>query len=158
MRGRIAIRAANWQTMRSHSSHASLPSRPQVQGQEAHVEVGVQSPGDQKMVTVIVSDGRCQKALDYLIHSDEDCAKLKTAVAEKEYMLDLAKKRVFLSAEGNIEERKAIAEVSNDVQEAVLAHLKALVAFEQVKARRTTAALLVDTWRSVNANRRTGNI
>jgi hypothetical protein len=108
---------------------------------------------------VIVSDERCSKAIDYLVATDEPCAKLKTDVAAREYALDLAKKRMFLESEGSsVEARKATAEVSMDVQFAVEAHLKAIVAFETVRARRATAAMIVDTWRSCNSNRRVGNL
>lgn len=106
----------------------------------------------------MIPDARCNKALHYLADTDESCAELKTDVLRREYALDLAKKRVFLLAAGNIEERKATAETSNDVQTAVVEHLKATVAFEKVRAKRTTEAMIVDTWRSVNANRRSGNV
>lgn len=106
----------------------------------------------------MITEDRCSKALRYLTDTDESSADLKTDVARKEYALDLAKKRVFLVADGAVEQRKAIAEVSQDVQTAVESHLKAIVAFERVKAKRTTEALIVDTWRSVNANRRSGNV
>lgn len=106
----------------------------------------------------MIPDNRCSKALHYLADTDEECAVLKTDVQRKEYALDLAKRRVFLVADGNIEERKARAECSPDVQTAIAAHLDALVAFERVKAKRATEAMIVDTWRSVNANRRSGNV
>jgi len=106
----------------------------------------------------VVTDERCNRALQYLAKTDEDCAVLKTEVLRKEYVLDLAKKRVFLISDGNIEERKATAEVSGDVQGAIEAHLKATLAFEKVRAKRATEAMIVDTWRSVNANRRSGNV
>lgn len=127
-------------------------------------ESGIDRTGDLSRIgypavgAVIIDDQRCQKAIDYLIKTDELSAQMKTDVAAKEYALDLAKKRVFLTADGNVEERKAIAETSADVQTAVEAHCKSLLAFERVRARRTTAALIVDTWRSVNANRRSGNV
>lgn len=106
----------------------------------------------------MIKDSRCSVALHYLADTDEACAELKTDVARKEYALDLAKKRIFLEATGNVEERKAQAEVSAQVQSAVIAHLEATLAYEKLRAKRTTEALLIDTWRSVNANRRTGNI
>jgi hypothetical protein len=107
---------------------------------------------------MIVSDERCQKAIDYLVKTDEESAELKTDVARMEYSLDLEKKRAFLVADGNVEERKAHAELAPETQAAINAHLKALLAYERIRAHRTTAALVVDTWRSVNANRRVGNV
>lgn len=106
----------------------------------------------------MISDERMTKALTFLAETDESSADLKTDVARKEYALDLAKRRLYLESSGAVEERKAKAEVSDVVQLAVEAHLKAIVAFERVRAKRTTEAMIVDTWRSVNANRRSGNV
>lgn len=106
----------------------------------------------------MISDERMTKALTYLVDTDESSADLQTEVVRKEYVLDLVKKRMFLTADGGVEQRKAIAEVSDDVQNAVAEHLKAIAAFERVRAKRKTEAMIVDTWRSVNANRRSGNV
>ena len=106
----------------------------------------------------MISEKRCAKALSFLATTDERVADLKTDVARQEYMLDLVKKRVFLTADGGVEERKAVAEVSTEVQVAVEVHLNAMVKYERMRAKRTTEALIVDTWRSVNANRRSGNL
>jgi DNA-binding GntR family transcriptional regulator len=106
----------------------------------------------------LISEARLEKALSYLASTDEKSARLKTDVARKEYLLELARKKGFLLAEGNIEERKAHSETSKDVQDAHEAYLDALLEHERVKARRVTEALIIETWRSVKANRRVGNI
>jgi hypothetical protein len=105
----------------------------------------------------MVTDERCTKALTYLAETDQLAAELKTDVARKEYAADLARKRVFLTADGNNEERKAIAEVSVDVQTAEDEFAKATLAYERVRAKRTTEAYIIEVWRSVNANRRQGS-
>jgi hypothetical protein len=106
----------------------------------------------------MISDERCGKALTYLASTDEEAAELKVSVARKEYLLDLARRKVFLSSAGNIEERKAQAEMSSDVGSAMDEYLQSMLEHERVKAKRLTEALVVETWRSVNANRRIGNV
>jgi hypothetical protein len=106
----------------------------------------------------VIADERCAKALHYLASTDEDAAELKTQVARMEYLVDLARKKEFLIAEGNIEVRKALSESSENVKQAHENYLTALLSFEKIRAKRVTEALIVETWRSVNANRRVGNI
>jgi hypothetical protein len=106
----------------------------------------------------MISDERCGKALTYLANTDEDAAELKVVVARKEYLLELARKSVYLNSEGTVENRKAKAELSNEVGFAMDEYLEAMLSHEKVKAKRLTEALIVETWRSVNANRRVGNV
>lgn len=56
------------------------------------------------------------------------------------------------------EQRKAAAEISDDVWLAEEARLTAMGEFEKQKAKRETNMLIVEVWRSENANRRTGNL
>jgi hypothetical protein len=106
----------------------------------------------------MISDERCGKALTYLANTDEDAAELKVVVARKEYLLDLARRKMFLSTSGSIELRKAQAETTKEVGSAMDEYLEAMLVYEKVKAKRLTEALIVETWRSVNANRRVGNV
>jgi hypothetical protein len=106
----------------------------------------------------VIADERCAKALHYLASTDVDAAELKTQVARMEYLVDLARKKEFLIAEGNVEVRKALAEASENVKQAHENYLTALLSFEKIRAKRVTEALIVETWRSVNANRRIGNV
>lgn len=106
----------------------------------------------------MISDDRCTKALQYLAETDVRSAELKADVARKEYAVDLARKRVFLVADGNNEERKATAETSQDVQTAHDKWVEAMLDYERVKAKRATESFVIEVWRSVNANRRIGNV
>lgn len=106
----------------------------------------------------MISDEKCGRALHFLESSDDDAAELKTEVARKEYLVELARKREFLQAEGSIEARKAIAEVSESVKKANEEYLVAFLSNEKMRARRITAALVVDTWRTCSANARSGNV
>lgn len=106
----------------------------------------------------LISEARLEKALSYLATTDEKFARLKTELARKSYLVDLARKKQFLLWTGNVEERKSQAEVSQDVQEAISAELDAMLAYETMRARRTTEALICDMWRTQEASRRAGGV
>ena len=105
----------------------------------------------------MISEDRLSKALTYLSQTDEPSAELKADVARKEYLCKLARSRAFLLANGtSVEQKKAIAETSTGVSDAEASLADAIVAFEKIKAKRATEELIVEVWRSVNANRRQG--
>jgi hypothetical protein len=107
----------------------------------------------------VISEDRLQKALAYLSTTDEPAAELKAQVARKEYLCKRIRARKFLLANGgSVESKKAVAEDSAEVAEAENELGQAIVAFEKVKAKRATEELIVEVWRSVNANRRAGNV
>jgi hypothetical protein len=105
---------------------------------------------------VIISDDRLAQAMKYLAETDGICAELKVQVARKEYIAKKVRARLFLEADGNNEERKNRAEVSADTYAAELEKYAAMAEFEKVRAKRDTEAMVVDVWRSMNANRRQG--
>jgi len=105
----------------------------------------------------MISEDRLQKALTYLAETDEEVAQLKGNMERGEYLKKRTRAAEFLSAEGkSVEERKAKAEISKDVEDIEHDYTRALVAYEHVAAKRKTEALIVDVWRSVNASRRQG--
>jgi hypothetical protein len=106
----------------------------------------------------MISSDRLSQALKYLSETDEKAANLKAEVARKEYICKKTRARVFLISSGNNEVRKAEAEVSEDTDKSEKEKVDAIVEFEKTKAKRETEALIVEVWRSVNANRRVGNI
>lgn len=107
----------------------------------------------------MVKDARCEKAISYLARTDSECAVLKANVARMEYGAKLARARLFLLAEGgSVEARKASADISEDVQAAEGRVADAIEAYEKVRAKRQTEELVVEIWRTTQANRRHGNI
>jgi hypothetical protein len=106
----------------------------------------------------MISEKRLEEAMRMLATTDETSAELKTNMLRKEYVMDLARRRCFLIHEGNIEERKAKAETDNSVTLAAEVYYEAVGAYEKLKAQRATEELIVEVWRSLNANRRAGNI
>lgn len=106
----------------------------------------------------MITDARLQRALTYLAETDEPAAELKADVSRKEYLCKLARSKEFLIAAGPVEQRKATAEVSDSVQRAEGEYTDAVVAFEKVRAKRTTEELIVEVYRTVSANRRQGQV
>jgi hypothetical protein len=109
-------------------------------------------------VIAMLSEDRLGAAMRYLATTDEEAAKLKVEVARSEYRCKLTRASVFLESEGSVEARKAQAEVSERVQKAEDQLMKALGAYEHMKAKRATEEWIVEVWRSMNANRRQGNV
>lgn len=106
----------------------------------------------------MVTDETMEKALNYLAQTDERVGSLKANVARTEYLAKLKESGHFLQAEGNIEERKASARVTVEVQSEWDLHFKAIAEYEKIRARRERAIIVCELWRSINANRRSGNI
>jgi hypothetical protein len=104
----------------------------------------------------MISDERRWKAVTYLAETDLECAELEGEEVRREYMLDMIKDRVFLTASGGVREREAIANTSGEVQRAHEEWVQALVRFKHMKAKRQTETMICDQWRSENANRRQG--
>lgn len=107
----------------------------------------------------MIGENRLQQALTYLAETDEESAELKGDVARKEYLLERAEARSYLLAKGGtVKEREADAECSQLVLEAQDAHVGAIVKHEAIRAKRATEALIIEVWRSLQANRRAGNV
>lgn len=106
----------------------------------------------------MISEERLQKALTYLAETDEPSALLKADVARKEYACKLGRSIEFIEANGSVELRKAVADSSTRVVRAEEELVMAILAYEKIKAKRATQELVVEVWRSLNANRRQGQI
>jgi hypothetical protein len=106
----------------------------------------------------VITEDRLTRALTYLSQTDDECAELKANVARTEYLAKLRESSGFLTAAGNIEERKANAKQDSTVQTYWEEHFKAVAAYEAVRAKRELEALIVDVWRTTSANRRQGSM
>jgi hypothetical protein len=102
----------------------------------------------------MINEDRLEKALTYLATTDADCASLKANVARTEYLAKRHEALVFQIADGPIDARKAEAKASGEVASKWEEHFKAIEAYEAVRAKRETEVIVVETWRSMNANRR----
>ena len=106
----------------------------------------------------MISTDRMEKALRYLAESDEEAAYHKAHCARTELQAKSIKNMVFLHSEGTVAERTAFAESSPEYKDAMENHFESLRAFEQIKNKRSTEAILIDAWRSLNSSRNKGNV
>lgn len=97
---------------------------------------------------------RVARALDYLVKSDGEYARASAALAAAELRVKQAREVAFLGAEGTQAERAAQANLDPTVTEANKGLEEAIYRKELLKAKRATAQVLIDVWRSLNANQR----
>jgi hypothetical protein len=110
-------------------------------------------------VSQLLTESRVTDALTYLSHSDETLSAAKAQVARSEFMAKVSQSMAFKALQaGSVEDKKSEALMSKDVQEAWNKHFDAVVQFETIRARREREVLIIDVWRSINANRRQGNV
>lgn len=94
--------------------------------------------------------------LSRLAETDHEAAILKRAVEAADYVAKKYRNIEFLQANGNNEERKALAEASGTYEEKRNLYFDALEESEKLQNERKTCQLRIDVWRSLNANRRQG--
>ena len=107
------------------------------------------------MSEAIITEQRLEAALHYLAESDDAYAQEKAEVERADIARRRARARVFLLASGPVEERKATAETSPDVEQADERYCASVKAFETLKARRERADIVVRVWQSLESTRRT---
>ena len=102
----------------------------------------------------MIDEARLEAAMLYLADTDLAYGTAKGELVRSEILVERAKARVFLIADGNVEERKSIAKTSSEVTTAEDAYIDAVTRFEHLRARRQRAELVIEVWRSLEASRR----
>lgn len=106
----------------------------------------------------MISDERLQKSLCYLSETDEPCARSKSLMIGLENQLKTVKSIAFLNTTGTMAEREAYAYSHETYKTHVVALEKATYDYEAMRNKRLTEEMIVECWRSLNANRRKGNV
>ena len=106
----------------------------------------------------MISQDRLEKALRYLAETDEQVAEAKGDILRLENLIKRVNYRLFLSASGSVEARKAEAGKSEETARLEEELVSALVRYESLRAKRETESTVVEVWRSLNASRRVGNV
>lgn len=106
----------------------------------------------------VVSDEKLQKALVYLAETDTPCAEAKALYEGLKDQLKTIQAVAFQDASGSVESRKADSYASIAYQNHVRKIQDALFEYEAMRNKRLTAGMIVEVWRSENANRRVGNV
>lgn len=109
---------------------------------------------------IAISDERLDKAMCFLAETDLECASRKAMVLRTEFLAKHAEALVYkaLGNEGSVEDRKQSVRLDESVKKAWEEHFIAVREYENVKAQRERNVLVVELWRSTNANRRAGNV
>lgn len=105
-----------------------------------------------------ISDKQVEGALKYLAETDDSYGMLKGKVKGLEYRLKVTESVEFLKAEGTQEARKATARASNEYQVLTAELENTSIDYEVVAAKRKRAELVIEVWRTIQANQRRGNI
>lgn len=103
-------------------------------------------------------ENRVSKALQYLADTDEPYARASAALETAEREMKTQREIAFLEADGTQGEKSAKANSSGAVKLAGKKVDEAFYEKELLKARRATAQVLIDVWRSLNSNRRAGMV
>ena len=98
------------------------------------------------------------KAVDYLVATDESAAKAKALVAFLEDKKKTVKATIMADLDGSISSREVVAHASETYKQACEDYRDAVYEFELLKNRRKSAELVVEVWRTESANQRTGNV
>lgn len=106
-----------------------------------------------------VSDDRMEKALTYLATTDEEYGKVKAACEGLKYRLKIARSQAYLEQrEGTVAEREAKAETDQGYRMLVDDYEEQCTTRDTIGAKRETERLVIEVWRSTNANRRQANV
>ena len=104
----------------------------------------------------MISDERAEKALRYLVDTDESCALLKAEVERAEFAFKRTREAVFTHSSGTVAERQAEAVQHADTLAAHERLVAAIAAHAKIANKRDTERIVMDTWRTIQANRRQG--
>lgn len=106
----------------------------------------------------MISEDRMETALNFLATTDSEYAQWCGQVMRSEFMLEAAESTAYAMLDGSVEDRKKAAKLAEPVKKAQEDHVQAVVARETLRAQRKRAELTIEVWRSMNANRRAGNV
>ena len=105
----------------------------------------------------MISQDRLEKAMNYLATTDLKAAEWTAEAERMEFKARATKDAIFLHNPENLKtvaEREAYAGSNSEYMMAMDAYFEALQESLAVKNKRQTEALVIDVWRSMNANRR----
>ena len=106
----------------------------------------------------MIDETRLHKALTYLATTDEPCAEAKAEMERAEFRAKAVKDAMFKRLDGSVADRQAAAGSSQEYDAAMEQYFDALKQYEAMRNKRSTEAIVVETWRSLNAARRQGNV
>jgi hypothetical protein len=106
----------------------------------------------------MIDDDTMENSIAFLAQTDEEYAELKVDVERQAWVKEQAEHRTFQLADGTIPDRKAGAALSADVSQATEKWLMAMLRFKKLDAKRATAALRIEVWRTIISARKQGMV
>lgn len=103
-----------------------------------------------------ITQEQMEDALQFLSDTDDQCAALRADMARFEFRAKRKKSAVFQISAGSVAERNALADTHTDTEAAYEQYFEAMRKYHAMTNQRDTKTIVVDTWRSLNANRRQG--
>ncbi len=107
----------------------------------------------------MISNERLTKALTYLAETDEECARRLGYYEGLKDQKNTIYSECYADQEGDtVKDREMGAYRDERYKYHISAIGEARVEYETVRLKRKTEEIIVEAWRSMNANRRVGNI
>ena len=106
----------------------------------------------------MIDEKRLSQALTFLATTDEDCANERADMERAEFKAKAIKDAMFRRLDGSVADRQAEAGASQEYAEAMEGYFAALAKYEKTRNKRSTESIVVEAWRSLNSNRRMGNV
>lgn len=104
----------------------------------------------------MISDDRAEKALRFLVDSDEDAAVAKAEMERAEFAFKRTREAVFTHLSGTVAERNAAAVQHEKTIAAHERYVEAIAAYGRVANKRDTERIVLDVYRTLCANKRVG--
>lgn len=109
-------------------------------------------------IRMMITEEQAESALNYLAKTDQEWAEAKARVQATDYLRKSTRAEIKLEKEAANNVRLDIAEASDTYRRVCGDHVDAIQAFALIDARRKSAELRIEVWRSENAARRRGNV
>ena len=103
---------------------------------------------------MIVTDKNISTALEYLAIDPHPVALARKETVDAENRCKELFARAYLGGDGSIDARKATAEIDGEYVKAKEVEAQAILNLERARARSRAAEMLIEVWRSENANAR----
>ena len=104
----------------------------------------------------MISDERAEKALRYLVDTDEAAAAAKAEMERAEFAYKRTREAVFTHAQGTVAERQAIAMQHTTTLESHERYVMSISLYNKVNNKRDTERIVLDMFRTLSANKRMG--
>lgn len=104
----------------------------------------------------MISEERAEKALRYLVDTDETAAAAKAEMERAEFAVKRTREAIFMHSEGTVADRQAIAITHASTLEAHERYVHAIALYNKLNNKRDTERIVMDAWRTLQANRRQG--